>query len=101
MHENLMILIIINQVEECFLKLTQSASSHFEIIMLKFSLLFMECFLSLDSVSNKHKFQRAFWARCLNTLRALTNFHGPRSKSLIGSASMCILNFQVPFGPIH
>ena len=58
------------------------------------------------SVSNKHKFQWAFWARGLNSLKALTNVYGPKGNNLnlkaykinawiflIGSASIWILNF--------
>ena len=58
------------------------------------------------------KFQRAFWARGFNSLRALTNVCGPKGNTLnleaykinawiflIGNATMCILNFQGPFGP--
>ena len=34
------------------------------------------------SVSNKHKFQRAFWAHALKFLRALTNVCGPKGNNL-------------------
>ena len=34
------------------------------------------------SISNRHKFQRAFWARGLNSLRALTNVCGPKGNNL-------------------
>ena len=68
----------------------------------------------IPSISNKHKFKRAFWAHGLNSLRALTNVYGPKGNNLnlkvykinawiflIGSASICIQNFQGSFGPIH
>ena len=58
------------------------------------------------SVSNKHKFQGAFWAHGLNFLRALTNVCRSKRNNLnlkaykinariflITSASMCFLNF--------
>ena len=34
------------------------------------------------SVSNKHKFQRAFGARGLNSLRALSNVYRPKGNNL-------------------
>ena len=68
------------------------------------------------SVSNRHKFQRAFWARGLKSLRALTNVRGHKGNNLhlkaykinawillISSASMCNVypEFLRAFGPIQ
>ena len=64
------------------------------------------------SVSNKHKFQRAFWARGLKSFRALTNVCGPKGNnlnlkaykinawiSLISSASCVSWIFKGLLGP--
>ena len=65
-------------------------------IYLKYAFNLNLCYYNfVCSVSNKHKFQRAFWAHGLNSLRALTNRHVSATKSYLhfdrfaGEAILC------------